>query len=244
MNSVLIVLFLYFSPAILQQTSETVNFTPRQKIYSYYISNRMQDWKLFIDKMAAKSNQSASEKLELLEYQYGYIAWCIGVERDEEAAEYLKKAWKIAEQLEKQKYRLSSVYAYKAAFYGYEIGLGPWIAPVYGPKSMNHAKKAIEANADDPIGYIQLGNMQFYMPAAFGGSKTEAINYYRKAILMIENKKNTKGNWMYLSLLATLGQAYEIVGKQSEAEQIYRKALATEPDFLYVSKELLPKLKR
>lgn len=244
MNSILLTLFLMISPGILQQTSGPLHFTHKQKIYSFYISNGMQDWKQYIDKMAAKENQTAAEKLELLEYQYGYIAWCIGVERDDEAAVYLKKAWKIAENLEKQKYRLSSVYAYKAAFYGYEIGLGPWIAPIYGPKSMNHAKKAIEANPNDPIGYIQLGNMQFYMPAAFGGSKTEAINYYRKAIVMIENHRNANGNWMYLSLLATLGQAYQEVGKRSEAEQVYRKALALEPDFLYVSKELLPKLKR
>lgn len=211
-----------------------------QQIYEAYISNNMPAWKTIMDRMDKAKSPSNENLLQLLDFQYGYIAYCLGIDADDEAEYYLEKAWETADKLEERKYKLASVHAYKAALYGYEIGLGPYMAPFYGPRSIAAAEKAQELDSNDPLGYIQAGNMLFYMPAAFGGSKPEAIEYYRKAINMLEIQGKSKLNWQYLSLLATLGQAFEKTGQYKEAVAVYEKALREEPQFLFVRNKLLP----
>lgn len=213
-------------------------------IYKAYISNNMPGWKKTMDAMSKKNSNDSEFLLQLLDYHYGYIAYCLGVDLNDEASGYLKQAWKIVEKLESSDYKPASIQAYKSALYGFEIGLGPYLAPFYGPKSMSAAQKATEKDPGNPLGFIQLGNMQFYMPPAFGGSKQEAIAYFNKAMLMLENQGLTTGNWQYLSLLATLGQAYCKVGLKQEAIMTYEKALQFEPEFLYVKNILLPACKK
>lgn len=234
----ILLLLLANPPANAYATGESV------AIYNAYISNNMQGWKKIMDEMSNKNSNDPEFLLQLLDYHYGYIAYCLGVDLNDEASRYLKSAWQVAETLEQSNYKTASLNAYKSALYGYEIGLGPYFAPFYGPKSMSAARKATEMDPGNPLGFIQLGNMQFYMPPAFGGSKQEAISYFKKAISMLENQKQTIGNWQYLSLLATLGQAYHKVGQKQDAIQVYEKALQFEPNFLYVKNVLLPACKK
>jgi tetratricopeptide (TPR) repeat protein len=114
-------------------------------------------------------------------------------------------------------------------------------APFLGPKSIKHSKLAMEQNPENPMGYIQYGNSQFYMPPVFGGSKQEAINHFKKAELLMENG-NIKNDWNYLSLLALIGQSYSALNDYKNAKMYYEKALKTEPNFLWVKKELMPEL--
>ncbi len=218
--------------------------TNREKIYQAYVHNKMDVWKKTLEEYEQKKILNPGERLELLEFQYGYAAWCIGNDRDDEASYYIKKAFRNADFLEKEKYSLSNVYAYKAALYGYEIGLAPYKAPFYGPKSKSYAQKAVDSNNTNPLAYTQLANIQFYMPAAFGGDKEQAIKYYLIAKAFLETEQKTKGNWNYLSLLATLGQAYEKVGNLLEAKSVYRKALEIEPEFDWIKNELLPTINK
>jgi tetratricopeptide (TPR) repeat protein len=211
-------------------------------IYNAYISNKMSNWKIVLDKMIKIDNPNLTTRFEILDYQYGYIAWCVGTGRDDEAEKYLELAWKNADFLEIKKYKLSSVYAYKSAFYGYEIGLNTMMAPFYGPKSKKYMNKAMEADPNDPLGFMQYANSEFYMPAAFGGSKIVAVENYKKSILKMEKIGNLQFNWNYLSLLAITGQALEAIDKPSEAKLYYQKALKFEPNFLWVKNDLLPKL--
>ncbi|MBN2745798.1 MAG: hypothetical protein JXR34_03655 [Bacteroidales bacterium] len=202
----------------------------------------MENWKAVIDQMQLIEKPSLPTRLELLDYQYGYIAYCLGKEKEDEAEKYLEKAWDNLEILEDKKYQPAWTNGYRSAFYGYEIGLSSMMAPFYGPKSMTYAKKAMEADANNPFGFIQYGNIQYYMPSTFGGSKTEAIEYYKKAIVKMEALGDIHFNWNYLSLLAVTGQALESVNKLSEAKLYYEKALKKEPNFLWVKNDLLPKL--
>jgi tetratricopeptide (TPR) repeat protein len=216
----------------------------QMKVYRAYVSNGMDQWKVIVDKMQKVDNPQLSYRFEMLNYQYGYIAYLIGKEKNDEAEKYLKNAWDNLEFLEDKDYQLASIYGYRSAFYGYEIGLNAVMAPYYGPKSMRFAKKAIEKDPSDPMGFTQYANIQFYMPAAFGGSKKEAVEYYQKAITKMEARKKWRHNWNYLSLLATYGQALEALDKNQEAFKVYKKALSIEPDFQWIKIDLLPKLKK
>jgi tetratricopeptide (TPR) repeat protein len=216
----------------------------QMKVYKAYISNTMAQWKHTIDYMQNIEDPNLGFRMEMLNYQYGYVAYLIGQEKKDEAEKYLDKAWDNLEFLEDKKHKLSTLYGYRSAFYGYEIGLNSVKAPYYGPKSMRYAKKSMEKDPSDPMGFIQYANIQFYMPSAFGGSKEEAVEYYKKAITKMEARRNWKHNWNYLSLLATSGQALEALDKNQEALKIYKKALAIEPNFQWIKLDLLPKLKK
>jgi tetratricopeptide (TPR) repeat protein len=201
----------------------------------------MHRWKSIIDEMENSINKTQKLLSELVNYQYGYIGYCLGEEKIDEAEKYLELAEDNLEELQKAGVESSLVSAYKSAFYGYHIGLKKMKAPFLGPKSIKFSKLAMEQNPENPMGYIQYGNSQFYMPPVFGGSKQEAVDHFIKAEQLME-KGDIKNDWNYLSLLALIGQSYTIMENYKKAKEYYEKALNIEPNFLWVKKELMPKL--
>jgi hypothetical protein len=239
---IIFTVYILFSGLVLK-----ANF--KSDIYKSYIYGDMVKWKQIIDKMekdkSAVSPQYAQSNniLELLNYQYGYVAWCLGTERDDEAEEYLDLAENNVEILKERKFNMSMINGYKAAFYGYRIGLNNFKAPFYGPKSFKCAENAINLNKNNPFGYIQYGNIQFYMPPTFGGSKMEAIDYYKKAeVLMEKNKQETINDWNYINLLITIANSYVEVKQLEKAKLYFEKILKFEPNCQWVKNTLYPQL--
>ena len=216
----------------------------KTEIYKAYISNNMNEWKKVMDRMNLETKRDNDFLLELLNYQYGYIGWCIGNKENEQAKKYLSLAEKNIEILENQSFELSTLNAYKSAFYGYRVGLNKFQAPFIGPKSVESAKKAIELDKNNPYGYIQIGNSEFYMPSVFGGSKTVALENFKKAEnLMERNPEKIKNDWNYLSLLAMIVMSYKELKQYELAKYYCEKALKTEPEFLWVKLDLYPEIK-
>ncbi len=210
-------------------------------IYDAYINSTMNEWKSTIDKMEQQEKKSDEFLLELINYQYGYIAWCLGNNEKKQAKTYLKLAEDNLENMEKLSSHPSYVSAYKAAFYGYSIGLNKLKAPFVGPKSIDAAKQAMKKNPDNPYGFIQYANAQFYMPPIFGGSKSEALEYYKQAQdIMERDKEQLKKNWNYLSLLTNMAQAYTEIKEYDKADEYYKHILTIEPNFNWVKNELYP----
>ena len=229
-----IVFMLAFLPARADYGSE---------IYSAYINNRMDRWKTVIDRMAEITDKDNELLLELINYQYGYIGYCIGFDRKDEARKYLSIAQQNLEILDKRGYKPSMVSAYRSAFYGFRIGLSPVTAPVNGKRSIDNAKAALKLDPSNYLAYVQHGNIQFYMPAAFGGSKKEALEFYLKAKEVLEkNHDSLKGDWNYLSLMILIGQTYTYLKEYDQAKKTYDNILQIEPGFLYVKDDLYPKL--
>lgn len=215
----------------------------RSEIYNSYINNHMPVWKLLIDQLSNNSEKDDGQLNELVNYQYGYVAWCLGNNHKDEAVAYLKLAENNLKLLEKRKYNPSRVNGYKAAFYGFRIGLSMFSAPFLGPKSAACAKQSILLNPDDPFGYIQSGNIQMHTPALMGGSKTEALKLFLKAKLLMEkNSEEIRGDWNYLSLLTSVAKAYDSTGDYPKAKLMYEEILRFEPGFKWVRDELYPQL--
>lgn len=216
----------------------------KQEIYNAYINGNMTNWKKTLVEMEKQTDKSDAYILELINYQYGYIGWCIGTKKTQEAKDWMKKMEGNLNLLEKKKYRLSSVFAYKSAMVGFNIGINKSQAPFIGPTSVSHAKKALELDANNPLGNIQLGNVKFYTPAVFGGSKTEAIEHFRTAQQHMERSKDgIVGDWNYLSLLTIIADSYYQTKEYDKALGYLDKALKIEPRFLWVKNELYPKYK-
>ena len=231
---IILLIFLSFS---------NLNATYKSDIYNAYISNNMGKWKNTIDEMNRQQNKTNEFILELLNYQYGYIGWCIGNKKNKLAEQYIELGQMNIQILEKNNYKISMVNSYKSAFYGFRIGLNKFQAPFIGPKSVECSKLAIKQDDKNPYGYIQFGNSEYYMPAMFGGSKKVALEYYEKALKIMEaNPEQAKEDWNYLSLLTIIAQAYTEIKNYKSAKQIYEKTLKLEPDFLWVKNELYPDL--
>jgi tetratricopeptide (TPR) repeat protein len=203
----------------------------------------MAGWKNIVDQIETIKNKNDDLLLELVNYEYGYIAWCIGNKRNEEAKIYLNLAEMNISKLVKNNHNLSMVNSYKAAFYGYRIGLNILLAPFIGPKSMECAKMAIKQDASNPLGHIQYAYIQYYMPSVFGGSKTEALQSFIKAKdLMEKTEKDIYQNWNYLNLLTTIAQTYSDLNDFKTSRIYYEKILKREPGFGWVKNKLYPQL--
>ena len=228
---------------ILLSASLQLNTSYRAEIFSAYINNKMDLWRGVIDRMDTISDKSNDLLLELVNYQYGYIGYCIGFDKENEAKRYLGMAQKNIDFLDKKKYNPSVINAYKSAFYGFRIGLNPITAPVNGLKSIDCAKTAMRLDPENWLGYVQHGNIQFYMPSTFGGSKKEALGYYLKARDLLEKEPDSASeNWNYMSLLIVIGQTYTYLKDFISAQRVFENILEIEPGFLYVRDDLYPKL--
>lgn len=219
--------------------STTIDY--RTGIYSAYVHNNMSEWKYLIDNMNEVKEKNNSFLLDLVNYQYGYIAWCIGKKKNDEAKVYLNMAEASLDVLSEDHKNLSLVNSYKAAFYGFRIGLNKMMVPVLGIKSIESARKAISIDPNNYFGYMQNGNIEFYMPAALGGSKNKALEYYLRAEKLIErNKWETKNNWNYLSLLASIAQCYYSINDFRSSMNYIEKILKIEPEFQLAKNVLYP----
>lgn len=228
---------------LLGMSFSVLNAGNRTEIYKAYVNDRMESWKIVIDRMNSVPDKSNEFILELVNYQYGYIGYCIGYNKKNEARKYLDLAQKNIDLLESRSYNLSMVNTYNAAFCGFRIGLNILTAPINGVRSIEYVKKALEHDSTNYLGYVQYGNIQFYMPKTFGGSKQEGIEYYIRAReIMEKDRDNLNENWNYLALLVVIGQSYYYLEDYLSAREIYDKILTLEPGFTYVRDELYPQL--
>lgn len=209
-------------------------------IYEYYVSGKLEGWKPVIEKLERKPDKTASEKLELLNYYYGFTGYLIGQKNDKEAEKYIGKADRLCESILKTSGENATVFAYMGAFLGFRIGMSKFKALSLGPASLEYINKALELDPENMQGHLEKGNASYFTPRAFGGSKEEAISHYKTAIRLMERHQITKNNWLYLMALTVLAQAYDKTGQSSLAEATYKKILTTEPEFVYVRDELYP----
>ncbi len=210
----------------------------KETIYQAYLTNDMASWKTTIDAMHAEAGKDNERELELLNYEYGYIGWCIGNKRKSEAKRYLERSLERIERLKQANHRLPLLQAYESAYLGFQIGLANLKAPRLGPKSLDAAKESVAGDDRNALGYIQLGNIDYFMPPLFGGSKERAIEHYLRAERLMA--ANGRGDWNYLALLVQIASAYEETGNIDMADSFYRKVLSLAPGFTWVRDELYP----
>ena len=219
--------------------------TTTKKIYNAFISGNMHNWASVLNKMENQQEEKLGYLLRLINYQYGYTGWCLGNDEKSEAKKNLSKLEKNLEKLRDKAGPTVNYHAYSAAAYGFKIGLKNWKAPFFGPKSMDHGKKALEMDSLSFQANVEMGNIWNHMPELFGGSVEKALKYYEKALEIYENREEqlAEKKWLYLNVIAISGQLEFEEGNYEKALQFYEKALNIEPKFTWLEKELLPQLK-
>ncbi len=215
-----------------------------KKLYSLYIENNMKSWDKVIVQMINKYKQNGDFELlyNITLTMYGYIGYCLGNDMEDQAKEYVDKGLENIEIMLKSNPLWAEAMALKAAYYGFKVSLFPFRSMYYGPKSLEAISFAREMYPSSAQVILESANVKYYTPPMFGGSKSEAIEYYKKAIDLMEITKNTENNWVYLSTLTLLAMAYEDLKMNKEAKDIYRKTLAFEPGYILVKEVLYPEV--
>jgi tetratricopeptide (TPR) repeat protein len=215
----------------------------RKNFFDYYVSGDMDSWKNKMLELEAVKPKTTAFMTQLINYQYGFIAWCIGNDKKSEADKVLSRARKNLATLEGKPEYKALIYSYQAAFTGFEIGISPFKAPFIGFSSVDFANKAFAVDTAYYQAHLEFANIQFFMPEIFGGSKKLALKHFLEAEkLMLQKPDFVKHDWNYVNLLAIIGQAFQKTGQPAAAREYYLKALSISPAFQFVKNELLPSL--
>lgn len=229
----LILIFTVFSLSVYAENISKI-------VYDSYVDKEMTIWKSVIDSLQVEKELgklSVDQKWELLNYQYGYVAWAISKKKTmkHEAEAYLDVAKENLSELVEANGKTSLSNAYNAAFVAYEIGITPIKAPFIGLKCMKYGETALKQDSLNHFALIQYGNIMNYMPAAFGGSKDKALLYYKKAKeVMREDDSIYKENWLYMNLILTIADIYKNKKDYEFTKQYYLEALELEPGYKFV----------
>lgn len=223
----LIFLFLFF---LLSEASD------RDRVYHAYITDQMDEWRETVDSLELIKNLTDHKQFELLNYYYGYWAWCISTDRNKEAKEIEERALDCLDLIKKRKIDPATCMAYESSFLGFRIALRPIKAAFLGPRSLELIDHAYDTDSLNWFVQFQLGNSLFYRPKLFGGSDESALHHFLKALDLMEKKGHSFlfENWNYLSLLIVVAKCYYSMGNSKESFRYIDKALFIAPEFDYV----------
>jgi tetratricopeptide (TPR) repeat protein len=215
--------------------------TIRHQLKSSYLRSRMDLWPPLIERLGKeqKSGDFACT-FTYCEAQYGYIGYLLSEKHKKQARQRIDETMKILDGAIRQFPDSARLYALRAAFIGYEIGLKPLKAPWLGPKNQENIEEAQRLNPREPRVWFEEGNSYFFRPAIFGGSPKTAIRKYEKAWALINAAPGAKQSWFYYYMGAWLGKAYLEADRKEEAYNLFRQLLSEVPDFRWVKDELLP----
>ncbi|MBP5260377.1 MAG: hypothetical protein J6Z12_07110 [Paludibacteraceae bacterium] len=208
--------------------------------YSAYIQQDIKSWQTQIDSIRQQPNRSKQQQEQLLDLEYGFVAWALSETNNQLAQNYLDHSQNDLNNYAKAHGSKTRIQAYQSAFYAYEIKLHPARAARIGLRCISLAKSARRNQPDDYFAQIQYGNIQYFLPAVLGGSVAEAQTAYHQAEKIMERQGLSKHNWMYLNVLLMLADSYKQQGDYRMVQTYYEKILRCEPNFSWVRDTLIP----
>ena len=214
-------------------------------MYQAYLDNNMNVWKTELKKYTASPNLTTTDKLEISNYLYGYIATLL-VDADnnkQEITDWIDLWEQYLDDIEKIIGKNAYVYVYRSSINAYKSKVKAGGMMVWGPRSLTELKRALAADPNNPLAHGLKGNMLFYMPSFVGGDKVEAIKWFEKALAGISNSTDKTFRWNRCAITLCLAQAYEKTGNREKAIQICETLLSQEPTFTYMRDTYLPSLK-
>ncbi len=214
--------------------------------YEAYSGSHMELWTPVMNDLEKEylSTGNRAMLFDLAIAEYGYIANRLHEKDHKTAKIHIRKFESILDQLFAFRPDDPTLFALQSALYGYKVSADKHLAMFYGPKSMNAIEHAMALDSLNPFVLTVRANIEFYRPSIFGGSKEGSIPYFEKAVKMFEARPPLIVNsWIYLNCITNLAVAYEETGRMQEADSLYSRILAFEPEFVRVRDELYPRFK-
>ena len=205
----------------------------------------MSVWKTELKKYTASPNLTTTDKLEISNYLYGYVATLlVDADKNKQEITVWIELWEqYLNDIEKATGKNAYVYVYRSSINAYKSKVKAGGMMVWGPRSLTELKRALSTDPNNPLANGLKGNMLFYMPGFVGGDKVEAIKWFEKALAGISNSTDKTFRWNRCAITLCLAQAYEKTGNREKAIQICETLLSQEPTFTYMRDTYLPSLK-
>ena len=215
-----------------------------QRLYESFVDDRMELWKGILADMNRDFNRQEDPGLlyELCFTYYGYIGYLISIEEDKAARLMLNEAMKKTELLEAIYGERPDVLALQGAMIGYRIYISKFTSMYLGPRALKYITRAYEASDTCFNCSLEMGNMKYYTPKIFGGSKEEAVPYYERAVQLLETSSLKKDrHWLYMNSVLLLADAYTSTDRKASACRLYEKLLEYEPRARWIRERLYSK---
>ena len=195
-------------------------FTDKQ-LYEGYLTQDLTSWREYVS-TADWENMTAAERTRLINYEYGLVP--VEIDRGSSNSRSLLDTYKAHIEAHKGTLTSSQYAAYMSAAHAYEYLLDKSSLLSEGLAAFRLATKAVEEDPANPVALSLKGNVDFYAPAIFGGSK--------------------KNLWNYPALQLCIAQCYEKTDRIKKAIAKCEEILREHPDFVYVRDEYLPSLRK
>ena len=202
------------------------------QLYEAYITRDMSVWEQYIDS-ADWENMNLEQRKQLLNYEYGFSAYILGVNVEKGK----KLIQRFATHLETMKDKLPEerYCAYLASVYTYQLALDKSQLMKYAKGIYSNIERAMELNANDPFVLSMQGNVEFYSP--FGSKKT-ALEYFQKADSLYSVAGVDYERWNRRAVQMTYIQCLNKQRRRGEAIALCEKLLAEEPNNVNVQQLL------
>ena len=215
-----------------------------QRLYQSYVKNEMHFWKGIIEEMSQEYEMTRDEVLlyDLCFAWYGYIGYLISEEDNKAAKKMLRNAEKRVEELGEILNDRHDVMALRGALLGYRIVLSKFSSLYLGPRALKYIETAFES-ADTCFNCnVEMGNRLFYTPRILGGSVSESVPHYEKAVELLEaSPLKTEHNWIYMNTVLMLANVYKETDHKELACKLYKQLLEYEPEADWVRDKLYSK---
>ncbi len=214
-------------------------------MYQAYLDNNMSVWKTELQKYTASTTLTTTDKLEISNYLYGYVATLlIDAEKNKQEIINWIDLWEeYLNDIEKATGKNAYVYVYRSSINAYKSKVKAGGMMVWGPRSLTELRRALSTDPSNPLANGLKGNMLFYMPGFVGGDKAEAIKWFEKALTGISTNTDKTFRWNRCAITLCLAQAYEKTGNPQKAIEIAEAELQREPNNSFMRDTYLPSLK-
>jgi predicted Zn-dependent protease len=194
------------------------------QLYQAYITRDMSVWQQYIDS-ADWENLDTEQRKQLLNYEYGYSAYILGI-NVEEGKQCIQR---FASHLEMMKSELPEerYCAYMASVQSYRLALDKSQLMKYAKRVFSNIQRAMEINPNDPFVLSMQGNVEFYSPF---GSKKEALVYYQKADSLYGVAGTDYERWNRRAVQMTYILCLHKLRREDEAKKLCEELLAEEPN--------------
>ena len=194
------------------------------QLYQAYITRDMSVWQQYINS-ADWENLDTEQRKQLLNYEYGYSAYILGI-NVEEGKQCIQR---FASHLEMMKSELPEerYCAYLASVQSYRLALDKGQLMKYAKRVFSNIQRAMEINPNDPFVLSMQGNVEFYSPF---GSKKEALIYYQKADSLYGVAGADYERWNRRAVQMTYILCLHKLRREDEAKKLCEELLAEEPN--------------
>lgn len=211
------------------------------KMYQAYLTQNMDVWEQSLNEAYTIPKPTVRQLEKIVNYEYGYIAARLDEKNKNEAQRVMDKMAAHIKLLEENHFDAAMISVYRSSLCAYSYKLNVWDLSSVS-KCIDYIEKAYAESPNNPMVVSLKGNIDFYRPSFFGGSKKRALFNFEKALKLFEKKNLTTNNWNYIATFLAMAQAYEKSGEKEKAILTCKKILEVSPNFAYVKNVYYPKL--